>query len=637
MQQALLGRGSNRKTAAGGLKEVVLERCACAPQNMEEGGGSQDGNTVSRKGRGRFAPPQSASARGPLNGERAAREAEEVSAACSGDVQRRNKSYLHVGSHSFNEGLGAMRMVTEAAADLGVDGDGTEKSGRPDSGVSALSSGSYGRSQELEMAAGGHCGPAGGCQKRSLEPEEEEEVDRAGRSFLQQLKRGIGAGNYAAMRWTAEAQRSKVAVDMHVQRMTVASEAMSAMAAMLSTAGVVQNCEDRSRLFEADRAIAAMAAASRQEAAQAAQSSADASGKASELAETVSEALRVMAMDVESIASEIEDAVEIAVSRAKRQKAATAPSDAVAAREPSVGADEQEPDWLRSARAELAATATGRDVQDSIRPVSQSTETTVARLFAVCILQQAWRGWVKRRHRMIVHAADAAAAERRALAQRKRDARARLDAREAEEAARCRSSGGKRPSVVSKRAGKRQPQDAAIRIQAGWRGCRGRDVARQRQGLNVHVALCIQAMQTRLAGAQQRSAAATRIQAVLRGFCTRGGGEARWLARDPMSPATAPPTQGVTASLPTRSGGRQRRAARLAFQREEWQQQRAAYDWGTVQRARAEMAAVMGDGWEERAQTNLERSRLRYAEGLSQLAGALAPSRRRRLAYATWS
>ena len=36
MQQALLGRGSNRKTAAGGLKEGVLERCACAPQDMEQ-------------------------------------------------------------------------------------------------------------------------------------------------------------------------------------------------------------------------------------------------------------------------------------------------------------------------------------------------------------------------------------------------------------------------------------------------------------------------------------------------------------------------------------------------------------------------------------------------------------------------
>ena len=137
MQQALLGRGSNRKTAAGGLKEVVLERCACAPQNMEEGGGSQDGNTVSRKGRGSFAPLQSASVRGPLNGERVASEAEKVSAACSGDVQRRNKSYLHVGSYSFNEGPGAMRMVIEAAADPGVDGDGTEKSGRPYSGVVA--------------------------------------------------------------------------------------------------------------------------------------------------------------------------------------------------------------------------------------------------------------------------------------------------------------------------------------------------------------------------------------------------------------------------------------------------------------------------------------------------------------------
>ena len=87
--------------------------------------------------------------------------------------------------------------------------------------------------------------------------------------------------------------------------------------------------------------------------------------------------------------------------------------------------------------------------------------------------------------------------EHLALAQRKREARARLDAREAEEA-----------------------------------GCFAT------RGLSVHAALCVRAMRTRLASAQQRDTAATRIQAVLRGLCSRGGGEAWQLA--PPSPATAP-------------------------------------------------------------------------------------------------
>ena len=157
MQQALLGRGSNRKTAAGGLKEVVLERCACAPQNMEEGGGSQDGNTVSRKGRGRFAPPQSASARGPLNGERAAREAEEVSAACSGDVQRRNKSSQNGGSCISHRYPGVVQAVRESATDSEMDGHGTEARKYPQAGVQSSSSGGYGPGQEFDVAAGGLC------------------------------------------------------------------------------------------------------------------------------------------------------------------------------------------------------------------------------------------------------------------------------------------------------------------------------------------------------------------------------------------------------------------------------------------------------------------------------------------------
>ena len=109
---------------------------------------------------------------------------------------------------------------------------------------------------------------------------------------------------------------------MHAQRMTVASEAVSAMAAMLVAGGTVRNCADRSRLFEVNRAVAAMAAVSREEAAQTAQSSADTGRKATELAGTVSEALCMMAVDIESMASEIKSAVQIAVSRAKRQRTA---------------------------------------------------------------------------------------------------------------------------------------------------------------------------------------------------------------------------------------------------------------------------------------------------------------------------
>ena len=38
MQQALLRKGSNRNTAAGGLEEAISRRCACASQDIEEGG-----------------------------------------------------------------------------------------------------------------------------------------------------------------------------------------------------------------------------------------------------------------------------------------------------------------------------------------------------------------------------------------------------------------------------------------------------------------------------------------------------------------------------------------------------------------------------------------------------------------------
>ena len=644
MQQALLGRGSNRKTAAGGLKEAVLERCACAPQNMEKGGGSRDDDTVSRKGRGHFAPPQSASAHGPQDGGRTASEDETVSAACNGDVQRRNKSHLHVGSHSPKEGPRVMWMATEVATDSGMDSDGAEGSECAQSGVSASSSGSYGLGQELEMAAGGlllprpatdttSTGTAGG-QKRSMNDTGEEEADRAAGNFMQQLGVCIDSGNLATTAWLEEARRSAAMATVHAQQMSMASAVVSAMTS-LAEARVLQCSGDVSKLHHADQTIAAMAAESEAASVQAARTFEAIGQRTVGLAGLVTGALATIAVSTESLASEIRSAVAVATSGAKRQKAAAAgcssgdhPRRTVG--EPSVGMDEQEPDWLRQAMAEMIATedCTVTMPQDSEEQKPQRMASAVPRVLAVCTLQQAWR---RRYRRRVVDVASAAAAAHLALARRQREARARLDEREAEEALR------RRPAVKGPNSSIRrnsQRRDAAVRIQATWRGVQGRDAARQQRAIRSQAALCIQAMQARFANAQKRSAAATCIQAAWRRFCVR-----RKQIRSPPAIKEATPLLLAMgdAGRSRRSGGRQRRAARLTHQRAAIQQESAAYDWAVVQRARAEMAVAMGEDWEERAQSNLERSRLRYADGLSRLASELAPPRRKRLEYATWS
>ena len=603
MQQALLGRGSNRKTAAGGLKEAVLERCACAPQNLEESGGDRNEGTVSREGHRPSTSKRRKSAR-DAQGETKAVDADEgAGGACSDAMQARNKSSQSGSSCIFNGCPGAVQTGREAATDSEKDSHGAEESKYPQAGVQSASSGGYEPGQEFDAAAGGLL-PSGVFL-----------------SFVHQLKVCFDSGNIAAAAWTAEAQRSKTAGDMHAQRMTVASEAVSAMAAMLVAGGTVRNCADRSRLFEVNRAVAAMAAVSREEAAQTAQSSADTGRKATELAGTVSEALCMMAVDIESMASEIKGAVEIAVSRAKRQRTAAMQPDV----EPSAGADEQEPAWLRSAKAELMATAPGCDGQDSRQSESPLVERTVAQLFAVCTLQQAWRGRVKRR---LVGAAGAAAVAQLTLAHRQREARARLDVREAEEAARRQAAARKSLNRSSRRV--QQRREAAVCIQAAWRGLQARDASRQRRGIRAQAALCIRAVQMRLTSTRRVTAAAARIQAVWRDFHSRTGYTTQLAI-------VASPLLITRDAGQARSGGRQRRAARLARQRDGMQQERTAYDWAAVQSARAEMAVAMGENWEERAHANLERSRLRYAEGLSRLASELAPPRRRRLGYATWS
>ena len=181
-----------------------------------------------------------------------------------------------------------------------------------------------GRHQPLPVsrapAAGGLC--TSGSQKRELEDDDEEEMDRAGRSFVHQLKVCVDSGSLAAAAWTAEARQSSTDAGVQAQQMTMASAAVSAMVAMLLANGAAQNQAGRAQLHKADQAIAAMASASRSAAASAAaRSSADAGRKATELAETVSAALRVIAIETESIAHEVKSAVAIAAARSKRQKA----------------------------------------------------------------------------------------------------------------------------------------------------------------------------------------------------------------------------------------------------------------------------------------------------------------------------
>ena len=109
MQQALLGRGSNRKTAAGGLKEAVLERCACEPQNLEESGGDRNEGTVSREGHRPSTSKRRKSAR-DAQGETKAVDADEgAGGACSDAMQARNKSSQSGSSCIFNGCPGAVQ------------------------------------------------------------------------------------------------------------------------------------------------------------------------------------------------------------------------------------------------------------------------------------------------------------------------------------------------------------------------------------------------------------------------------------------------------------------------------------------------------------------------------------------------
>ena len=100
MQQALLRKGSNRNTAAGGLEEAISRRCACASQDIEEGGGGNTGNQLGREGRGFRSRSRERSALGSQHVAQAADTGGSADATCREDQHTRNEQDMQATPHT---------------------------------------------------------------------------------------------------------------------------------------------------------------------------------------------------------------------------------------------------------------------------------------------------------------------------------------------------------------------------------------------------------------------------------------------------------------------------------------------------------------------------------------------------------
>ena len=642
MQQALLRKGSNRNTAVGGLKEAISGRCACASQNIEEGGGGNIGNQSGREGRGHTPRSRKRSVRGSRHMIQAADTDDSAHATSTGDKQRRTNLNWQQCNSGGGEGGDVAMTDQDPAECIDTSQDGLRaRDGSPQNARAVTCSGECGTTQSheqhahrLEVAAGDLTGDR--SQRSSSEARNEAEAEQeedsggvppmhASQRMVQQVQVCVDAGGDAVMALAAEAQQSVNAAFLHAKQMVAAAVLISTLTTEFAAAG---KYESTAALLEVRDAVGAMASA----ACVAAESEPGSGRMAMELAMRMAEAARVLATDMVDAESELESAAAI-ITAAKRQRTATSPTRVT---------DEPEPEWLRAAQAELDASVARPDIAQQVTAApgaALSPLLTEMGLRALSTAQCAWR------RRMAVRAADAATSEQKKVKNLMKKLR-RIDELEVKKATGADLNADQLAKITARGNVEAKLEDSGpLPLAQRQREARARldareaaEAARRLSPGDKHVALCIQAMQARLASSQQRNAAATRIQAMLRGCCSRRGSEA-WPPAPP-SPATAPLTRGATAPLPFRSGGRQRRAVRLARQRGDWQhlrQESAAYDWAVVQRARAEMAVAMGEDWEERAQSNLERSRLRYADGLSRLASELAPPRRKRLEYATWS
>ena len=559
MQQALLRKGSNRNTAVGGLKEAISRRCACASQSIEEGGGGNTGNQLGREGRGYTSQSRKRSVRGSRVTLQAADTDDSAHATSTGDQQRRTHPNWQQCSSGGGEVGDVVMMAQDPADCTDMSQDGLRARDSPPQSARAVtrdgecgSTRSDGQlSHRLEVAAGDLTGD---CSRRSSpeagdEAEADQEEDSGGVSLMhasqrveQRVQACLDAGGEAVMALTAEAQQSVKAAFLHAEQMVATVTLISTLTAEFAAAG---ECKSAAALLEVRDAVATMACASFAAANQAAESEAGSGQMAMELAVRLAEVAQTLVSDIADVNSQLESAAAITIA-AKRQKRATSTAGVI---------DELEPEWLRAAQAELdavtgrpepaqrsmdvrAANATADErkrVKKLMKKLKEIDELEVkesigAELNADQQMKVAARGGVEAEIERWGGSQDL---EQLALAQRKREARERLDAREAEEA-----------------------------------GCF------QTRGLSVHAALCVKAMRTRVARAQERNAAAMRIQAVSRGFCSRRGGEGQGLAHP--SPTI---TDGATAPLSLRSGGRQRRAMRLARQRGDWQHQRAGLEY----------------------------------------------------------
>ena len=213
----------------------------------------------------------------------------------------------------------------------------------------------------------------------------------------------------------------------------------------------------------------------------------------------------MMADSVVDVTSELESPAAI-VTATKRQKTAATPAHAT---------DEPEPEWLRVAQVELeAAAGCFTSVQQVATEPSESPVPLLpgTGLRALRTLQRAWR------HRMGVRAAEAAANEQKRLKSLKKKLKA-IDELEAKEAIGAELNADQLTKIaargdVEEEIARSDPEHLALAQRK--REARARLDAREAEeagcfatrGLSVHAALCVRAMRTRLASAQQRDTAA---------------------------------------------------------------------------------------------------------------------------------
>ena len=270
----------------GGLKEAISGRCACAYQNIEEGGGGNTGNQLGREVRGFRSRSRERSALGSQHVAQAADTCGLADATCREDQHTRNEQDMQECSCSAGEGADVAMTALDAVDYAYMSRDGLIA--RDDSSQSAQAAASSGESsatrgggqheRQQEVAAGDLNGDH--SQRRSAEERDEAGTEQqedlggdatvcASQRLAQQFQTCAVAGGDAVVALAAEAQQSVNAAFSHAKQMIATSGLIYTLMAEFVAAG---RHESAAALLQVGQAVAAMAGESSAAALRAAQS-----------------------------------------------------------------------------------------------------------------------------------------------------------------------------------------------------------------------------------------------------------------------------------------------------------------------------------------------------------------------------